>query len=269
MRAFCGRISATKPCRVGAGLSREVDGKDLRHRHHFVLRGDGARVAHRIHRLEGKIASAVDDFDRAIMPRTPDHISPLRLRDHEDAARIAIAWLARRHSKGWRNALEDLLGHWRPQDPKGEWRLDEEAMTMVVVNAGEWLIARGRIPARGGLREINAYLVGPDGPYLTPGQKAWITQLREQPLRLYRVAEVRRGEALTLLDELDAGAGPQAVHERTATLTAKPGLLMGARIVKLVDVAGGHQEVSGALYPFNGSSRHQCAGASAACMPMA
>jgi hypothetical protein len=175
---------------------------------------------------------------------------PLRPRDHEDAARVAISWLAERHRKGWRNAFEDLLDHWRPEGPEDGWQLDEDGMTMVSINAGEWLIARGEIHARGGLREINSYLLGHDGPYLTPGQKAWITQLREQPLRLYRVTDVRPGEGLTLVDELDAEAEPQAVRERSGSLSARPGMLMGARIMQVGDATDGHRELSGAIYPF-------------------
>lgn len=184
------------------------------------------------------------------MSPPPANVSPLRPRDHEDAARVAISWLAERHRKGWRNAFEDLLDHWRPEGPEDGWQLDEDGMTMVSINAGEWLIARGQIHARGGLREINSYLLGRDGPYLTPGQRAWITQLRERPLRLYRVTDVRPGEGLTLVDELDAQAEPQAVRERSGSQSARPGMLMGARIMQVGDAGDGHLELSGAIYPF-------------------
>ena len=93
------------------------------------------------------------------------NIHPLRSRDHEDAARVAITWLAERHRKGWRSAFEELLDQWRPEGPEDGWQLDEDGMTMVSINAGEWLIARGEIHARGGLREINGYLLGREGPY--------------------------------------------------------------------------------------------------------
>ena len=43
------------------------------------------------------------------------NIHPLRPRDHEDAARVAISWLAERHRKGWRRAFEALLDLWRPE----------------------------------------------------------------------------------------------------------------------------------------------------------
>lgn len=123
------------------------------------------------------------------------NIHPLRPREHEDAARVAVSWLAERHRKGWRNAFEALLDRWRPDGPEVGWRLDEDGMTMLSINAGEWLIARGEIQARGGLRQINGYLLSRDGPFLTPGQQNWIAQLRARPLRLYRVTDVRHGQA--------------------------------------------------------------------------
>lgn len=177
----------------------------------------------------------------------------LRPRDHEDAARVAISWLAERHRKGWRNAFEELLDLWRPEGPLDGWQLDEDGMTMVSINAGEWLIARGEIHARGGPREINAYLLGRDGPFLTPGQRDWITQLRARPLRLYRVTDVQPGAGMTLIDEIDPQAAPQPVREISGSRSAKPGMLMGARIMEVAAGAGmaGHLELSGAIYPFS------------------
>ena len=95
------------------------------------------------------------------------NIHPLRPRDHEDAARVSISWLAERHRKGWRSAFEALLELWRPEGPRDGWQLDEDGMTMVSINVGEWSIARGEIHARGGLREINAYLLGRDGTHFS------------------------------------------------------------------------------------------------------
>ena len=181
------------------------------------------------------------------------NVHPLRPRDHEDAARVAISWLAERHRKGWRNAFEELLDLWRPEGPRDGWQLDEDGMTMVSINAGEWLIARGEIHARGGPREINAYLLGRDGPFLTPGQRDWIAQLRARPLRLYRVTDVQPGTGMTLVDEFDPQADPQSVREISGSRTAKPGMLMGARIMEVAAGAGmaGHLELSGAIYPFS------------------
>jgi hypothetical protein len=185
------------------------------------------------------------------------NIHPLRPRDHEDAARVAITWLAERHRKGWRNAFEAVLDQWRPEGPEDGWQLDEDGMTMVSINAGEWLIARGAIHARGGPREINAYLLGRDGPFLTPGQRDWIAQLRARPLRLYRVTDVHPGEGMTLVDEFDPQAEPKPVREISGSRTATPGMLMGARIMQVTHSAGANAEqdarweLSGAIYPFS------------------
>ena len=178
---------------------------------------------------------------------------PLRPRDHEDAARVAISWLAERHRKGWRSAFEALLDLWRPEGPRDGWQLDEDGMTTVSINAGEWLISRGEIHGRGGLREINAYLLGREGPFLTPGQRDWIAQLRARPLRLYRVTDVQPGAGMTLIDEFDPQAQPQPVREIRGSRSAKPGMLMGARIMEVATGAGidGHRELSGAIYPFS------------------
>jgi len=146
--------------------------------------------------------------------------------------------------------LSNLLDDWRPEGPEDGLQPDDDGMTMVSINANEWLIARGEIHARGGLRDINSYLLGADGPHLTPGQKAWIAQLRERPLRLYRVTDVRPGEGLTLVDELNPEAGPQAVYDRSSSLSAKLGMLMGTRIMQATDAAGEHLELSCAIYPF-------------------
>ena len=180
------------------------------------------------------------------------NIHPLRPRDHEDAGRVAIAWLTERHRKGWRSAFEALLDHWRHEDQQDGWPMDDDAMTMVSINAGEWLIARGEIHARGGRREINAYLLGRDGPYLTPGQRDWIAQLRARPLRLYRVTDVVPGIGMTLIDELDPKADPLQVREISGSRSAKPGMLMEARIMQVAAGAGSesHRELSGAIYRF-------------------
>ncbi|MDZ7855840.1 hypothetical protein [Sphaerotilus sp.] len=177
-------------------------------------------------------------------------IHPLRPRDHEDAARICIRWLEDRHRKGWRNAFGELFDLWRPDDAGAENALDDDGITMLSINVGEWLIARGEIHARGGLRDINAYLIGRDGPYLTPGQQRWIAQLRERPLRLYRVTGVRPGAGLTLVDEFDADVPPLEVREISGSRSATPGMLMGARVMAVGEPPHEHLELSGAIYPF-------------------
>ncbi|MBL8302927.1 MAG: hypothetical protein JNM26_09165, partial [Ideonella sp.] len=181
-------------------------------------------------------------------------ILPFEPGGHEDAAGTAIRWLSDRHRKAWRTTFEVLLDHWRPdKDPDAEFPLDDDLMQMLSVNAGEWLLSSGEMLVKGEMRLINAHVLGRDGPYLTPAQQAWINQLGVRPLRLYRVTDVRPGVGLTLVDALDTEAEPIDVRERSGSATARPGMLMGARVMHLDT----HNELSGAIYGFAALAEHR------------
>lgn len=165
---------------------------------------------------------------------------------HENAVRVAMDWLSDRHRKAWRNASAEVVELLRPDGLAGGHDVDAELTQALAINAGEWLLARGDMFVKGEMRSINEHLLGRDGPYLTPGQQGWIAQLASRPLRLYRVTDVRPGEGLTLVDEIDAQAAPLVVRERSGSRSARPGMLMGARVMHLSD----HLELSGAVYAF-------------------
>ncbi len=95
-------------------------------------------------------------------------VRQLRPHGHEKAVAVVMTWLAERHAKGWRRAFEDWLTSAGEPDT-GD--IDEDVLQMVMINAGEWLLARGEIQARREQRNINQYLLGRDGPYLTPPQR--------------------------------------------------------------------------------------------------
>ena len=168
---------------------------------------------------------------------------------HESAVSKAMDWIAERHRKGWRQALADWMKEFGPED-QDDWHLDDNGNQMLAVNAGEWLLARGEIFVKGEMRNINAHLLGRDGPLFSPAQQRWIAQLAERPLRLWRVTEVRVGRGLTLADALDHEAAPVVVQERSGSRSAEPGMLMGARVMDCVTDQVEHRELSGAVYPF-------------------
>lgn len=176
--------------------------------------------------------------------RIDDVVRQMRPRGHEQAVAVVMSWLGERHAKGWRRAFEEWLTAAGEPDV-GD--LDEDVLQMLMVNAGEWLLARGEIQARREQRNINQYLLGRDGPYLTPPQREWIAQLASRRLGLWRVTEVIPGVGLTLVDETDADAPPLHIAERSASRTLTPGLLLGARTMDL----GEYFELSGAVYPFS------------------
>jgi hypothetical protein len=174
-------------------------------------------------------------------------VLPLREDRHDDAVGVVIRWLEDRHRKAWHNASVSLMQLLQPDDMPDSPGLEADVIQMLEINVCEWLLARGDMFVKGEMRPINAHLLGRDGPYLMPSQQRWIAQLAERPLRLYRVTDVRVGEGMTLMDELDAAAEPLVVRERSGSQTARPGMLMGARVMHVAD----HLELSGAIYGFS------------------
>lgn len=179
-------------------------------------------------------------------PSTVVDLSDYRPPEHDQAVAKAMAWLVDRHRKGWTNAFTAMLAEFSPDGALDLGALEEHAAQSFIINIGEWLLARGQIHARGGLQDINAYLRGPNGPALSPVEARWIAQLREQPLRLYRVTDVRAGQGMTLVDALDQEAAPVEVRERSGSRNARPGMVLGARLMQTDD----YTELSGALYVF-------------------
>lgn len=174
----------------------------------------------------------------------PESVGP---DSHAGAVARALAWLNQRHRKAMQAAFDDLLDDLWPEDGPEPDEVDEDAWRMIMINAGEWLLSTGEIEVKGQWREISAYLLGPEGPAFSPAQQRWIAQLGERPLRLYTVTDVHPGDGMTLVDALDTEAAPLRVQERSGSESARPGMLLGCRVM----TAGDHLELSGAIYPFS------------------
>ena len=169
-------------------------------------------------------------------------------RESDGAAKVAFDWLTDRHRKGFKVAVESLFDDLWPDDaPGGINNLSADLLQAVQINLAEWLIAEGEMQVKGEQRRINAVLTGPDGARLSDGQRRWLAQQGERPLRLYTVTDVRPGDGLTLCDAVDGDAPPLVVQERAGSRQMQPGLLIGARVMQLDD----HLELSGAIYPFS------------------
>ena len=190
-------------------------------------------------------------------PQSPTAAPPTDSRPHAGAVEKAEGWLSTRHRKGWQVAYlrlsDELLD---PADLKKLGQLGPETLTTVGLNLTEWLLAEGEIQVQGANRRIPDYLTGPSGPTLTAGQRDWLQQMAQRPLRLYSITDVVPGVQMTLCDALDAGAAPIVVRERSGTRTLVPGMQIGCRIMRVTD----HFEMSGAAYPFGQSAGAELTG---------
>ena len=167
---------------------------------------------------------------------------------HDGAIAKSINWLKTHQRKGWQVAFDNLMHELLiEEDREALSQLDSESAGGIDINLTEWLLAEGSIQIQGAKRQIADYLIGPFGPSFTPGQRNWIQQLAQRPLRLYRITDVKTGEQMTLCDVLNEAAEPVVVIERSGSQSARPGMMMGARVMLVQD----HHELSGAVYPFS------------------
>ena len=184
-------------------------------------------------------------------PEAPPAPSP---DSHDGAVERAVAWLAQQHRKAFVAALEMEIDAVSLACFDEDKQATDEAMAgidralwdQLQLNLTEWLLAEGEISVKGDYRRVSELLLGPRGPLLTVGQRAWLAQLAERPLRLYDVTDVVPDSGVTLCDALDSTQAPIAVTEREGSRSMRPGMQIGARVMA---VAGGHQ-LSGAVYPF-------------------
>lgn len=167
---------------------------------------------------------------------------------HDGAIEKSLNWLQTHQRKGWQVAFDNLMQELLiEEDQQTLSQLDAETAAGIDINLTEWLLAEGSIRIQGTKRQIADYLIGPFGPSFTPGQRDWLQQLAQRPLRLYRITHVIPGQQMTLCDVLNEAAVPVVVIERAGSQSASPGMMMGARVMRVQE----HYELSGAVYPFS------------------
>jgi hypothetical protein len=160
----------------------------------------------------------------------------------------AVLWRTSRHATAVKTSIANMLNEDLDKEEQTRLQeLDEHDWQGAQINAMEWLLAEGSIAVKGAQRNVAELLLGPGGPAFTPGQRAWIEQLRRQPLRLYDITEVLPGVGMRLCDALDTEAAPVMVYEKSGSEHAQVGNLIGVRIMQV----DGHHEISGAAYPFS------------------
>ncbi len=173
---------------------------------------------------------------------------PARPDGHTGAADAALAWLLGRHRKGGAAAIERMLFGGLTEQAKGVLAsLGQKLWAGIHQNSMEWLLAEGEVEVKGVPTRVQQLLLSAGGPAFSTGQREWVRQLGERPLRLYEVIAVAPGKEMTLRDALDETLAPVAVQEHAGSQESLMGSLLGARLL-LVD---GGWEFSGALYSFS------------------
>lgn len=166
---------------------------------------------------------------------------------HEGALARALEWLANRHAKAMqRESMDLLLEDLWPQDGPHPEDVDPQAMSLMLANLDEWMLAEGEIEIRKHWHNVNQMVLGEGGPALNAAQREFIGQLGVCSLGLYTVTAVESGKGATLLGALAEDPDPVFVNDNALAQSIRPGQLIGCRILPI----GGRHELSGALYAF-------------------
>ena len=96
--------------------------------------------------------------------------------------------------------------------------LDQDAWQSVQINLIECLMAEGSILVKKEFQRVSELLLGPRGPLLTVGQRAWLEQLARRPLRLHDLTDVVPGVGVTVGDAL---AGDSVKFQRCEVFDPK------------------------------------------------
>lgn len=167
---------------------------------------------------------------------------------HDGAIERAMRWLDERHRKAFRIAFNELFGELCGEEEQETLaQLDAPTLTGIHINLTEWLLAEGKMVVKGVRQRICDCLLGPGGPLFSVGQRDWLRQLSEVPLRLYDVTNVVPGAQITLCDALDAERAPIVVREHSGSQTLETGTKAAFRVMQVQDYC----ELSGAAYPFS------------------
>lgn len=167
---------------------------------------------------------------------------------HEKAIERALGWLMTKHRPAMMEALEyEIFGELSEEDTEALQALDPDTLQGIEINIMEWLMAEGEISVRDKPKRVAACLLGPGGPLLTVDERAFITQLTTQPLRLYVVTDTVPGQCITLCDALDGRKRPITVREKAGSQTLQAGTYLGCRVLAFED----HYELSGAVHVFS------------------
>lgn len=155
---------------------------------------------------------------------------------------LVLDWLIRNHKKAYESAILKMLKQMLSDEEMHilDTEYDQHTQASFQFKIYEWLLAEGEIFAKGEMHRLNAYLLGNQGPVLTPKQRDWLVELGNMPLRLYFVTDVVQSRQITLCDALNPEALPVVVQEKLGTNQLFPGTLVATRILRV----GDHLEAS-------------------------
>lgn len=202
---------------------------------------EGVFVSHKVQRNEPCPCGSGKKYKKCCMEQVRQQ--EVARADRREGIQKALTWI----SSHYRSQIdqwveEEWLGHINAAERQGIAQADPKIRGIHDVNLLEQLVAEGRFSGlEGESRPLQLILSAAD-LQLDAGQRAYIEQLQNRPLRLYRVTECQASENFTVEDCISAE--PYRVEDRWASRMFDPGDVVGLRMMQ----TEGGWETSGAIY---------------------
>ncbi|MDQ6955234.1 MAG: SEC-C metal-binding domain-containing protein [Mariprofundaceae bacterium] len=163
----------------------------------------------------------------------------------DGAVMRALDWLNRKHQHAVKRWIDEVwLGDLSAAEYEEIQKTEPEMQQMLKSNMFDCLLADGRLRHNGKEQFVMDIVLGVGGALMTSGQRQYLQQLRDRPLRLYEIREVHAGEGVLLHDLMNEDIADVWVRERSGSQYADQWGMWAARIID----CGDHLELSGAIF---------------------
>ncbi|WP_461393841.1 YecA family protein [Deferrisoma sp.] len=170
-----------------------------------------------------------------------------------EATRKFLDWAAWHYGPEIEDAIsKDYFGELDAEDLKDLGRLPPGLRDMLDRNIGDWLATEAEIRVGSRKRRVLDLALEPGGLLLEAEERAWLELLRDAPMGLYEVVEVKPGDGVRVKDLLMPDSPPVWVVERSGSESLARWTVLAARIVR----CGEDLVFSGGLYHFRPDEGH-------------
>jgi len=199
-------------------------------------------VARKIQRNEPCPCGSGKKYKQCCIRKERDRVASSLHR--KEAVQHALVWLSQQFQAqidDW--VKDDWLADISEAQAAEISRADPKIRSIHDINLLEQLVAQGRFDNMVGENRPLQLILDSDEVGLDAEQRAYMTQLSEQPLRLYRVVACKPGESFTVQDQFHNGAAVE-VLDTYASRMFDVGDSVGLRLLEF----NGTWETSGAIY---------------------
>jgi len=164
---------------------------------------------------------------------------------HREGIQKSLGWISHNYRSQIDQWVEDIwLADINKEERQGIATADPRIRSIHDINLLEYLVAEGRFADMEGEDSPLQLILEADDLQLDAGQRNYLQQLTEHPLRLYRISSCNPGESFTLESYPSEKSDAVTIEDKWASRMFDVGDIAGLRLMQ----SGESWETSGAIY---------------------